>query len=1343
MSKKITITLFSMIFILLMSSSMKARANSCSDNMAMHHHEQSHPAINEHMSIFNNLVACSQVTVSATKSGDWFDASIWDSNEVPGSKAHVFIPKNLKVTYGAMSNARLATLRVDGTLEFLSNKNSKLMVETIVTAPDSSLIIGSKNNPIAANKKVEIIFLDNGVIDLTKDPEQLGRGLVGHGDTIINGQEKTVFLKLKEDAKKGDSKIILSEKPLNWSVGDRLVLSATSFDSDKGKGFANRRKTQDEVLYLTGINELDENTFEVLFDGELEYDHVGLKPEHKAYLANYSRNIVFKTELKDFNSYEDLPAHRRAHIMFMHGKSVDVRYAEFFELGRTDKSMRMGKSESKGNNFVGRYALHFHRLGVGVDSKPAIALGNSVWGSPGFGYVHHDSYAIMTDNAAYNVFGTAFVAESGNETGIWQDNISIKTVGFKDRDNGHPKEAKGSFDIGRGGVGYWFQSRLVYSFHNIAVSNPGWGFVYFHRPTSNSIYIDYQDIDVPEIGRYRFKDPGNVNRKQVHIDSPNIQGFEKFNEAIATNVGLEVIKNHPVQGHDKRTILKEFTAWNVLQGVHLDYTGHYILDDIKVYGHKDAKQYIYTSNGITLSARLFDIVIKNSHVENFEKAVKVFLRVGEFDVKDSIILLDLVSVNNTVRIDRNTSPDNIIDTSLANYSIKPVKLLVSNESNLKLNGSLKIVANKQDSFGEYKLYDFPRESGLFEDRFDANFKELLRKVYYTLPSGEKVALWGEIISDRITGDLRRYELITPFNGNPEPGAVNGGTLDAKKVNGVWVLENHAPYVVRDFLTVADGETVSNIESLILANDRDYENDDIKVLSIEAPKYGTIVKEADGSYKYEAPSNFNGIDYFNYTISDGLHDSTAELRSKGLVRIWVDSYFSSNPDAEINPDVEEDTEDDTVVVDEADDINVEINPEAISLALIDAQTNTVINNFTDSILNINLSELSSNSVNFAAEPALTGGITSVKFTSSLGNKTERAAPYALFGDTAGNFLGKELSPGTYDLQVEVFNGTNVLASKNYLIIVSDEPSSDDNEEPDTVDDVDENDDTVVEDEPTDIFTVSLEDVITQNILAGYESVDEIIVIDLNTLEGKELNFTTNVNSDLVKAIKYVSTTVKAPEDAIFGVIDGTAFNFTMSVFHNIEASGDALAEKQFSVVFEETEEEPVVEEEPELIEEPVIEEPVVIIEEPVIDETPVIDEEPVVEEEPVIEEPTVVEDDSSSLITLSLVNAKTNTIVDSYDNLATSSVIDFNALALDGVNFIANVDSSILSEVKLVEFKSQGMNRTERGAPYTWFGDNKGNYFSRDLNPGVYNLTVNVVSKSGDLLASKVFTIEIK
>jgi len=51
-------------------------------------------------------------------------------------------------------------------------------------------------------------------------------------------------------------------------------------------------------------------------------------------VGNYSRNIVFATE--DTNT---VAREHRGHVMFMHNADVDVRFAEFHQLGRTSKDL--------------------------------------------------------------------------------------------------------------------------------------------------------------------------------------------------------------------------------------------------------------------------------------------------------------------------------------------------------------------------------------------------------------------------------------------------------------------------------------------------------------------------------------------------------------------------------------------------------------------------------------------------------------------------------------------------------------------------------------------------------------------------------------------------------------------------------------------------------------------------------------------------------------------------------------------------------------------------------------------------------------------------------------------
>ncbi|MDQ1268676.1 MAG: hypothetical protein QG560_1319, partial [Campylobacterota bacterium] len=85
------------------------------------------------------------------------------------------------------------------------------------------------------------------------------------------------------------------------------------------------------------------------------------------------------------------------------------------------------------------------------------------------------------------------------------------------------------------------------------------------------------------------------------------------------------------------------------------------------------------------------------------------------------------------------------------------------------------------------------------------------------------------------------------------------------------------------------DTVDAVEDIILSSTIDLDANDTDLdgnaLSVEAGTYttaqgGEIVIAADGSYTYTPPTNFNGVDSVNYTVTDG------EFSDVGLLTINV-------------------------------------------------------------------------------------------------------------------------------------------------------------------------------------------------------------------------------------------------------------------------------------------------------------------------------------------------------------------------------------------------------------------------------------------------------------------------
>ena len=379
---------------------------------------------------------------------------------------------------------------------------------------------------------------------------------------------KTSHLKVAVDPQAGDRTLTLQTQPVNWQVGDRLVLTGTRFTAG-ANGQSWDSLTQDEEVVIQAI---DGNR--ITLDRALIYSHDTPRADLKAYVANQSRNIAIASENGDRT-----PTAQRGHTLFGGSNQVDIRYAEFRDLGRTDKTKSTDNfattsgrfptrvRDAQGNlvvgdrnNIAGRYAAHIHHRGT--DSSPAILVGNVVEGSPGWGFVVHDSSAILEENVTYDIAGGAFVTETGNETGIFRNNIAIKTGSALDDYN--EKQGTGVHDFARSGIGFWFAGRLVENEGNVAAGSRGAGMFYFHRGV-DLIPVQVSDLPVPSLASNR------LTSSTVEVGQPPIQNF-KNNEVFASGSGVEVIKDFPEQHHDLRTVMDGLRAWEVEKGAEMQYT---------------------------------------------------------------------------------------------------------------------------------------------------------------------------------------------------------------------------------------------------------------------------------------------------------------------------------------------------------------------------------------------------------------------------------------------------------------------------------------------------------------------------------------------------------------------------------------------------------------------------------------------------------------------------------------------------------------------------------------------------------------------------------------------------
>ena len=606
-----------------------------SDTM-VHSHNLSKAA--EHDALLA-LSAPKSATHTAINSGSWFNPNTWNSGTVPSKGSIVHIPKNTRVTYEGASDAALFVVRVDGNLTFTARNgtDTTMVVDTLFTTSNSEFEIDAdsftdgrvdiKIRPfdIEAHKSVGApgwnaaainyysdgaLVRDTGARTRTGqpvndgvgvlgryrwDPTQLSIGAITHGKVRINGQQKQSKAAISSDAMTGDRCIFLESDPSGWQVGDQIVITGTHYvgrEADTGESLG----SQDEIRTITSISGRRVN-----FEQPLEFNHDTPRAEFNAYAANLSRNVEFHsaTDISIEGTLEaddvgDI-ASSLGHVMFMHNEDVQVNYAAFDDLGRSNKNdvlddfqrkrfdgLNANRRKRSGKwrktpideitNMRGRYAAHFHQTGVVATDSTAQVKGSVVTGGPGWGFVSHDSRVDFYDNITYGVLGAGFVSETGNETGTWARNIAINTYGADYNDPTFDLEGKYRFanndtestaelekraawknhDLSHFGNGFWFQGKLIDAFDNVSV-NSGLGGYFFVFRAPEQINVD------PDV----LADPLSVHSPNgIHPFAPALNVFVG-NESIADTRGLDMIGIGGGRTNDERSVVEDFTAWEV------------------------------------------------------------------------------------------------------------------------------------------------------------------------------------------------------------------------------------------------------------------------------------------------------------------------------------------------------------------------------------------------------------------------------------------------------------------------------------------------------------------------------------------------------------------------------------------------------------------------------------------------------------------------------------------------------------------------------------------------------------------------------------------------------------
>lgn len=528
----------------------------------------------EHLTLFQ-LVRYDQITHYAVRSGDWSSSSTWSGGVVPGNGARVLIPLGVEVQVDQLIKSRLTSVRIDGKLTFSQVKNTELRADTVVVAGTGAFEMGTSAAPIVPQVRARLLITNDGPIDRTVDPFALGRGLISHGRVSIHGAEVTPFVELAGPVQAGSYSLLLKEVPVGWKPGDTIVIASSSPGTQQNE--------VRQILFTAG-------NWVILFQ-PLTYNHVAPASDLSIHVANVSRNAVIESESSAID--------RRGHVMFMHNRDVDIAYAGFYRLGRTDKLQPLNDpavnsnwilEQGTGTNPRGRYPVHFHRNGQVNDGNPSLIHGSAVVDAPGWGFVNHSSYVDMWKNVAFDVKGAAFATEVGDEIGSFRGNIAIGTSG-----SGERVEARVNVqDFGHRGDGFWFQGVGVRVSDNIAAGNAGSAFLFYARAlVENGVRKEFLAANLPDPALAGGAPTIDVGKMPI-IEFENNVGYASTSGLSAWYLMEKAIPAF-------FNVLQNGTFWNNIVGVEIPYTRHTALRNLRViYANVDyVPQFGVRGNAVT------------------------------------------------------------------------------------------------------------------------------------------------------------------------------------------------------------------------------------------------------------------------------------------------------------------------------------------------------------------------------------------------------------------------------------------------------------------------------------------------------------------------------------------------------------------------------------------------------------------------------------------------------------------------------------------------------------------------------------------------------------------------
>jgi len=565
--------------------------------------------IHTHQEIIPRFAA--NPTITAVRNGNWSDPRVWSAGRVPVAGDRVQIGEGRVVVYSTVSNERIDSIEVSGSLVFTGSTNARLLVANLTIMPNGRLQAGSQANPIGPQVRVEITIADKP-LDPMSDPRQFGTGLIGLGQISLYGAPiDATWNRLAAEPRAGDTSLLVSGDISEWKAGDTIVLpdSRQVPANDRDRFADNQISGQWEEITIERIE-----GGRIYLTEPLRYDHLGARGvdgqlELLPHVALLDRNLIIRSEN---------PNGTRGHVLFTARADVDVEFTRFQGLGRTDAMRALdnatfdehGMPTHIGTNQVGRYAVHFHHV-QGPENPTNTGyqfrfVGNSVVEARKWGVaVHGTSFGLVDRNVVYDAQGAGIVTEDGSEIGnVFSNNITIRMQG--NHEDG--KDGTQEKDYGRGGSGFWFRRGGNIVTGNVASGTTYAGFVIDGYYTYEMTFPLFRGADVHDPAESYRAEAGPAT---VFLNN-EAYGMSTFGLWMAFNNGDPTLPNQPP------TFFADLRLWHFHnQGIVAYHTANVTFEGLTLLGDTKALDRNDTgAHGFDLT--LYDnvnYVINNARIE--------------------------------------------------------------------------------------------------------------------------------------------------------------------------------------------------------------------------------------------------------------------------------------------------------------------------------------------------------------------------------------------------------------------------------------------------------------------------------------------------------------------------------------------------------------------------------------------------------------------------------------------------------------------------------------------------------------------------------------------------------